>query len=136
MKDLADPCGGAVLASFSTSQLRRELMSREAVPEVEDSSRELMRRELSPDLQANEPRRSRRELAIKVEAPSADANDSAAVGGSQQGSKDPKKPPTVRNVGASATHAALLCWKGGGSRHLLPPGSFNSLGRCLPLGFA
>ena len=122
MKDLEDPCGGAVLASFSTSQLRREVttlrrelmslrreqMDREAAPEVEDSSRKLMRRELSPDLQANEPMRSRRELAIKVEAPSADAGDSAAVGGSQQGSEDPEKPPKVRNVGT--THAVLLGW--------------------------
>ena len=83
MKDLEDQCGGAVLASFSTSQLRRELM----------------RRELSPDLQANEPRRSRRELAIKVEAPSADASDSASAGGSQEGSEGPEKPPKVRNVG-------------------------------------
>ena len=106
MKDLEDPCGGTGLASFSTSQLRRELaklrrelMSREAAPEVEDSSRKLMRRELSPDLQANEPRKSRRELAIKVEAPSDDASDSAAAGGSQEGSEGPEKPPKVRNVG-------------------------------------
>ena len=136
MKDLEDPCGGTGLASFSTSQLRRELMSREAAPKVEDSSRKLMRRELSPGLQAIGPRRSRRELAIEVEAPSADAGDSAAAGGSQQGSDDPKEPLKVRNVGAFATHAVLLGWKGGGSRDLLPPGSFNSLGRCLPLGFA
>ena len=148
MKDLEDPCGGTGLGPVSTGQprqeltkLRRALMSREVEYssrplKVEYSSRQQMSRELSPGLHATEPRRSRRELAIKVEVPSADANDSAAVGGSQQGSKDPKKPLTVRNVGAFATHAALLCWKGGGSRHLLPPGSFNSLGLCLPLGFA
>jgi hypothetical protein len=99
MKDLMDPCGGTGLASFSTGQLRRELMSREAAPKVEDSSRKLMRRELSPDLQAIGPRRSRRELATEVEAPSADASDSAAAGGSQQGSEDPEKPPKVKNVG-------------------------------------